>query len=70
MACTYDHGAALNILVFLTCNQKLLPRHMKLIYDINLLFLRHVETVFPSDPEVVSKLSLIEENPRMVFTSL
>ncbi|KAH3732873.1 glycogen phosphorylase 2 [Pelomyxa schiedti] len=46
--------------------QKTLPRHMKLVYDINHFFLRYVETVWPDNVEALGKMSIIEENPRMV----
>lgn len=47
--------------------QKLLPRHMEIIYDINLFFLQSVEKKFPKDRELLSKVSIIEEsNPRQV----
>lgn len=41
----------------------LLPRHMQIIYDINLFFLQHVEAAFPGDRALLSRLSIIEENP-------
>lgn len=43
--------------------QKLLPRHMMIIYDINLFFLQHVEAVFPNDMDRLSRMSIIEEGP-------
>lgn len=41
----------------------LLPRHMQIIYDINLFFLQSVEKKFPGDRNLLSRLSIIEENP-------
>ncbi|KAI9211490.1 hypothetical protein DS838_003635 [Geotrichum bryndzae] len=45
----------------------LLPRHLEIIYDINLFFLQGVEKRFPGDHELLSRVSIIEEsNPRQV----
>ncbi|KAJ8494788.1 hypothetical protein ONZ45_g13120 [Pleurotus djamor] len=41
--------------------EHLLPRHMQIIYDINLTFLQQVEKMFPGDRERLSRMSLIEE---------
>lgn len=41
--------------------QHLLPRHMQIIFDINLLFLSSVEKKFPGDREKLARMSLIEE---------
>ncbi|OHE98834.1 glycogen phosphorylase [Colletotrichum orchidophilum] len=47
--------------------QHLLPRHLQIIYDINLFFLQSVEKMFPNDREVLSRVSIIEESqPKMV----
>ncbi|KAJ5204541.1 uncharacterized protein N7498_005420 [Penicillium cinerascens] len=47
--------------------QNLLPRHLQLIYDINLFFLQTVEKRFPKDREMLSRVSIIEEShPKMV----
>ncbi|RAK98643.1 glycogen phosphorylase [Aspergillus ibericus CBS 121593] len=47
--------------------QNLLPRHMQIIFDINLYFLQHVEKTFPEDRELLSRVSIIEEShPKMV----
>lgn len=40
---------------------KLLPRHLEIIYQINYFFLKDVQTWFPDDPELMTRLSLIEE---------
>ncbi|KAG1751749.1 hypothetical protein EDB19DRAFT_1198501 [Suillus lakei] len=40
--------------------QHLLPRHMQIIFDINLLFLQSVERKFPEDRERLARMSLIE----------
>ncbi|KAJ2331193.1 Non-essential glycogen phosphorylase, partial [Coemansia sp. RSA 2671] len=46
---------------------KILPRHMGIIYDINLFFLQKVEKQFPGDRELLSRISIIEEtNPQQV----
>jgi len=40
---------------------QLLPRHMQIIFDINLIFLQAVEKKFPGDREKLARMSLIEE---------
>lgn len=39
----------------------LLPRHLEIIYDINWFFLKHVESKFPRDVDLLSRVSIIEE---------
>ncbi|KAJ9154816.1 Alpha-1,4 glucan phosphorylase [Pleurostoma richardsiae] len=47
--------------------QHLLPRHLQIIYDINLFFLQTVERAFPNDRDLLRRVSIIEEsNPKMV----
>lgn len=47
--------------------QNLLPRHLQIIYDINMFFLQSVERRFPGDRELLSRVSVIEESqPKMV----
>jgi starch phosphorylase len=47
--------------------QNLLPRHLQIIYDINLFFLQSVERKFPGDRKLLSRVSVIEESePKMV----
>ncbi|QSS59486.1 glycogen phosphorylase [Histoplasma capsulatum] len=47
--------------------QTLLPRHLQIIYDINLLFLQMVEKMFPKDRDLLRNVSIIEESqPKMV----
>lgn len=47
--------------------QHLLPRHLQIIYDINLFFLQGVEKTFPNDRELLRRVSIIEESqPKMV----
>ena len=47
--------------------QNLLPRHLQIIYDINLFFLQSVEKRFPDDRDMLSRVSIIEEShPKMV----
>ncbi|KZV93629.1 glycogen phosphorylase [Exidia glandulosa HHB12029] len=41
--------------------QNLLPRHMQIIFDLNLTFLQAVEKVFPKDTERLARMSLIQE---------
>lgn len=54
--------------------EKLLPRHLQLIYEINMRFLRDVATKFPGDTERVKRMSIIEEGEpkkiRMAFLSI
>ncbi|ETS82402.1 Glycogen phosphorylase [Pestalotiopsis fici W106-1] len=42
--------------------QHLLPRHLQIIYDINLFFLQSVEKKFPKDHDLLSRVSIIEES--------
>jgi starch phosphorylase len=47
--------------------QHLLPRHLQIIYEINLYFLQTVERQFPDDPEILRDVSIIEESqPKMI----
>jgi starch phosphorylase len=47
--------------------QHLLPRHLQIIYDINLAFLQRVERQFPNDRDLLRRVSIIEESqPKMV----
>ncbi|KAL1953389.1 hypothetical protein VTO42DRAFT_2933 [Malbranchea cinnamomea] len=47
--------------------QNLLPRHLQIIYDINLSFLQYVERLFPQDRDLLRRVSIIEETqPKMV----
>lgn len=54
--------------------QHLLPRHMQIIYEINLFFLQSVEKKFPGDRELLAKVSIIEESQpqsiRMAFLAI
>ncbi len=43
--------------------EELLPRHLQIIYDINHNFLTDVKAKFNLSDEVVSKISIIRENP-------
>jgi starch phosphorylase len=43
--------------------ERLLPRHMKLIYDINHYWLKVVEQRWPNDMQKLKALSIIEEEP-------
>mgnify|MGYP000872887010 FL=1 len=44
--------------------ERLLPRHLEIIYEINRRFLEDVAARFPGEPDLPAKLSLIEEGPR------
>ncbi|KAG6069027.1 Non-essential glycogen phosphorylase [Claviceps aff. humidiphila group G2b] len=47
--------------------QHLLPRHLQIIYDINLFFLQTVEKAFPNGRDMLRRVSIIEESqPKMV----
>jgi starch phosphorylase len=43
--------------------ERLLPRHLQIIYDINSQFLAEVRRRYPGDEERVRRMSLIEEGP-------
>ena len=47
--------------------QHLLPRHMQIIYEINLYFLQGVERKFPKDRGLLSRVSIIEESQPQVI---
>jgi starch phosphorylase len=42
--------------------EKLLPRHMEVIYEINHRFLRVVANKFPGDTDILSRMSIIEND--------
>ncbi|CDR38466.1 CYFA0S02e01992g1_1 [Cyberlindnera fabianii] len=42
--------------------QRLLPRHLEIIYEINLFFLQSVEKRFPKDRDLLSRVSIVEES--------
>jgi starch phosphorylase len=47
--------------------QNLLPRHIQIIYDINLFFLQTVERKFPKERDLLGRVSIIEESsPKMI----
>ncbi|KAI5842851.1 glycosyl transferase [Tricharina praecox] len=46
--------------------QNLLPRHMQIIYEINLYFLQKVERLFPKDRGMLGRVSIIEESQPQV----
>jgi starch phosphorylase len=47
--------------------ERVLPRHMQIVYEINQRFLTHVRHLFPGDSELVRRVSLIDENePRSI----
>ncbi|KAI8914420.1 glycosyl transferase [Gorgonomyces haynaldii] len=53
---------------------ELLPRHMQIIFDINLFFLQAVEKAYPGDRDRLRRMSVIEEGPvqyvRMAFLAV
>lgn len=47
--------------------QNLLPRHLQIIYEVNLAFLQMVERKFPKERDILGRVSIIEESqPKMV----
>jgi starch phosphorylase len=46
--------------------EKVLPRHMQIIYEINRRFLNDLRKLFPGDGNRARRMSLIEEEPRRV----
>ncbi|GEN06367.1 starch phosphorylase [Myxococcus fulvus] len=46
-----------------TLFERLLPRHLELIYEINQRFLRQVQIRYPYDQEKLRRMSLVEEGP-------
>jgi starch phosphorylase len=42
--------------------QRVIPRHLQIIYEINGRFLEHVSSVRPRDPGLLKRVSLIEES--------
>jgi starch phosphorylase len=54
--------------------QHLLPRHLQIIYDINLFFLQKVEKMYPNDRDILRRVSIIEESQtkmvRMAFLAI
>lgn len=46
---------------------EVLPRHLEIVYEINRRFLETIQAAHPEDPDLVRRLSLIDENsPRYV----
>ncbi len=41
--------------------ERVLPRHLQIVYEINARFLRHVAEVYPDDDARIRRMSLIEE---------
>ncbi|HNX68972.1 MAG TPA: glycogen/starch/alpha-glucan phosphorylase [Candidatus Omnitrophota bacterium] len=54
--------------------EKLLPRHMQIVYEINGRFLKDLSSQYPGDPDRLRRMSVIEEgNPkriRMAFLAI
>ena len=54
--------------------QRILPRHLEIVYEINRRFLEKVAAKFPNDDARLQRMSLIEEGPkqqvRMAFLSI
>ena len=43
--------------------ERLLPRHMEIIYEINARFMAEVAAAFPGDTAILSRMSIIQEKP-------
>ncbi len=43
--------------------EKVVPRHLQLIYEINSRFLESTGKLYPGDPELLERLSIVEEGP-------
>ncbi|MEV6846818.1 glycogen/starch/alpha-glucan phosphorylase [Actinoplanes sp. NPDC051411] len=43
--------------------ERLLPRHLEIIYKINFDFLQEVSSRFPDDPDRIRRMSIIQEEP-------
>ena len=41
--------------------ERLLPRHLQIIYEINGRFLRQISSLYPNDPDRLARMSLIDE---------
>src|SRR5262249_18704369 len=54
--------------------EAVLPRHVQIIYEINLHLLREVQKKFPNEPDRLARMSLIEEGAekrvRMAYLSI
>jgi starch phosphorylase len=54
--------------------ERILPRHMQIVYDINLFFLQKVENMYKGDRELLKRVSIIEETQpqqvRMAFLAV
>ncbi|MBN2509470.1 MAG: glycogen/starch/alpha-glucan phosphorylase [Spirochaetales bacterium] len=54
--------------------EKLLPRHLQIVYEINHRFLQKVSIQYPGDPEILRNMSIIEEGDtkqvRMAYLSI
>jgi starch phosphorylase len=44
--------------------ERLLPRHLQIIYEINQRFMRRVQTRWPGDLDRMQRMSIIEEGPK------
>ena len=42
--------------------ERLLPRHLEIIYDINHRFLERVRRMYPGDPDLVRRMSIVDES--------
>jgi starch phosphorylase len=50
-----------------TLFERLLPRHLEIIYEINQRFLRQVQIRYPFDQERLRRMSLVEEGPEKMI---
>jgi glycogen phosphorylase len=47
--------------------ERVLPRHLEIIYEINQRFLEEVQARFPGDPGRIGRMSIIEEGPERMI---
>ncbi len=50
-----------------TLFERLLPRHLEIIYEVNHRFLRQVQIRYPFDQERMQRMSLVEEGPEKMI---
>ncbi len=49
---------------FVSLFERILPRHLQIIYEINRRFLREIATRYPGDNDRIARMSLIQESPQ------
>jgi starch phosphorylase len=46
--------------------EQILPRHLEIIYEINYQFLQEVKIQFPGQPDILARLSLVDDSNRRI----